>query len=286
MNVKFEKSQKIYVRRKVSKRLPGDDAEYIEKIGSSLRNGVINRGLEPAEEVLYLPTLVGSDPSKADWAKATEDYWKNISVNVPDTDAGLELEVGFKFKNEEDMKANINGTPINIPNYVLYKYCLVYSKVANSIDLIGKSPNIRFYLHSLEAEQKTKLSEIQISQKAFKAYLKILDDKILINNVLLLMNVGKNVSMKDEDKAIALHSIVKDRPNEFLKVLEDPYIELKSLIQTAVASKVLTLSPNTEIYMRGDEIVARNTMELISYLNSQEGQNLKTILETQLKQLK
>jgi hypothetical protein len=282
---KVEQSKKVCVRQKKVKLLPGDDAQYIAKIGGSLKNGVTNRGLDPEEERMYLPTLIGSDPNKADWSTATENYWKNISVDVPDNEEGLELEVGFKYKTEEDAATAKGGIPINIPNYVLWRYCLVYSKVANSIEDVDKSPNIRFYLFDKAKEQKQKINLTAAKQKAYAKYLEIVGDIETITTILLVMEVGKGVIMSKEDKLIALDSLVSSRPIDFLKVANDKNLQTKALIEKCLTRKFLTIIPNTDTYQRGDEVVAYNKLDLITKLESPEGQALRSILEASLKNL-
>jgi hypothetical protein len=282
---KVEQSKKVCVRQKKLDLLPGDDAQYIAKIGSSLRNGVTNRGLDPEEERMYLPTLIGSDPNKADWSTATDSYWKNISVDIPDNEEGLELEVGFKYKTEEDAATAKDGFPINLPNYILWRYCLVYSKVANTIEDVDKSPNIRFYLFDKAKEQKQKINLTAAKQKAYAKYLEIVGDIETITTILLVMEIGNGIVMSKEDKLIALDSIVSSRPIEFLKVANDKNLQTKALIEKCLTRKFLTIIPNTDTYQRGDEVVAYNKLDLITKLESPEGQALRSILEASLKNL-
>lgn len=278
-------SKTVCVRRKKVDLLPGDDSVYLNKIGGSLRNGVTNRGLDPEEERLYLPSLIGSDPQKPDWAIATENYWKNISVEVPDKENGLELEVGFKYRTEEDKKLGKDGVPINAADYVLWRYCLVYSKVANSIDEKDKSPKIVFYLFDKAIEKEQKLNNVKAKKEAYAKYLEISDDIELITNILLVMEVSRDIPLKKSDKLIALDSIVSERPTEFLKVISDKNLLTKAFIEKCLDKKFLSIVPNTQTYMRGDEVVAYNKLDLITKLQSPEGEGLKTLLEASIKNL-
>lgn len=283
----IKKSHIICVRRKKIDRLPGDDAVYTAKIGSSLRHGVQNRGLDAEEERKYLPTLIGSDPLKSDWAVATENYWKNISVNVPDTEMGLQLEVGFMFPTQEDADQYKNGVPINIPDYVLHRYCLVYRKVANSIEDVDKSPQIVFYLHDINKDLKQKVDVTKQKQKAYAEYLKIVDDEDTVNLVLLVLEVNKlGIKMEKDDKMIALQSIIEDRPFDFLKVVLDEDLKIKAFIKRCLSKKLLTNIPNTSIYSKGDDVIANSLEQLIALFKSPEGEPIVTHLKANLKNLK
>ena len=160
---------KLSVRRKpISTGVVGDDpTEYKFVIGSSLTStGVINSGLNREESVRYLPEIIGISADSNDWNLRVKEYWSNINEKVPadgttaDEFQGKVLEFTVQFENEQDYKAFENAGTFEekgllaekgrviegVPSYVLFKYCLKYSRVANIPADMNKSKKIFFYL--------------------------------------------------------------------------------------------------------------------------------------------
>lgn len=278
-------SDVVFIRRKKVRLLPGDDGNEIKtKIGGSISNSGVLRAFDAATEAKYLPYIISSDPSKTDWAKETEAYWKNISVDVPDG-IGKKLEKGFKFKTEEDAKANVNGFPINVADYVLFRYCQVYSRVANTINDIYKSPKIRFYLHDEKIELTNKLSQAELERKAMGKYLEIYNDSIKVDAVLSVLKVGVGLRLSPEQKVLALSEAFKANTEDFLTVASDEELMTKSLIEKAIIAGHLRVIPNTHTYLMGDNVIANSREELVVKLNDENNKALKTQLEALIKNL-
>src|SRR6266403_4273174 len=163
------KSNKVFIKRKeITTAFYKKNIESMEegnwKVGASIKNNDVCRGLSFDEEETYLPMLIGVQPKNDNWQKVTTDYWNNISKLIPKD--GIELEVGFNYKDKESKDGQPAtkevdnafkgesakeedkwqfGFPINVVDYVLWRYCLVYSHVANKKEVTSKSHNIRFY---------------------------------------------------------------------------------------------------------------------------------------------
>lgn len=267
----YQVSEEVYIRRVRQSTLPGDEGDSKSKIGSSMKNRTSLRGLTAEEEKLYLPEIIGSNPNNPNWAKDTEEYWRSISVDVPNTATGLKLEIGWQYNTEKDRdeRRKENGRPINVSDYVLYRYCLVYSRVANSADDIYKSPKIMFYIYNRKEEVNQQVSNVRLVQKAYAKYLEIVAKPSTIRNVLNLLKVGVGQKMSEEEQLIAIDSVVKNRPQDFLNVIDDSDFDYRVLIDKAVRAKHLTILPNTETYQYGDEVWAYSTKELIVKLKDE-----------------
>jgi len=282
----YYSSAKVWIRRKELKLLPGDDGEDVKvKIGSSWKNNSVLRAFNAEAEAKYLPIIIGSDPSKQDWAKATEDYWKSLSVEVP-SDPGLELEIGFKYKTEEDAKADKDGIPLNPANYVLYRYCLVYSRVANSIEEINNSPKIRFYIYDEALEITIKTTAAETKRKAMQKYLELYTDPIAVDAILSVLKVGVGLSLTAEKKALAFTEIFEANPQEFLKVASDNSLLTKALIQKALNKGHIRQIPNTQTYVLGENVIASSLEDLVAKLNDENEKSLRTQIEALIKNLK
>jgi len=276
----------VWIRRKELKLLPGDDGSEVKvKIGSSWRNNSVLRAFDAKAEAEYLPIIIGSDPAKQDWAKATEEYWKNISVEVPEN-PGLSLEIGFKYQTEEDAKANKKGIPISYANYVLYRYCLVYSRVANSIEEINNSPKIKFYIYDEAIEMTIKTTAVETKRKAMQKYLELYTDPIAVDAILSVLKVGVGLVLTPEKKALAFTEIFEANPQEFLKVASDTSLLTKALIQKALNKGHIRQIPNTQTYVLGENVIANSLEDLVVKLNDENEKSLRTQIEALIKNLK
>lgn len=307
-------SKIVFVRRKNKFKLPvvkkGNslEDETVEKIGGELKNGVTLRGLTPEEEKRFLPELIGVQPSDNEWIESAKAYWDNITKNVPisneDGTGGLKLEVGFHYNTkadfEDDEKAirdkngviiNPKGTPINIVDYILWRYCLVYSHVANNFNDVGKSPKIRFYIYSQEEEEKEKYVSFEQKKKAQKLFDANLHDTEWVDNVLrvLLINAkGKRISvqelssMNSQAKVLLLDDFVSETPLGFLAVASDKLLGVKSFIEIAVLSGVFNRIPNTLTISYEGDVIGNTTDEVAIFLTNPKNKEIYDRVKAQV----
>lgn len=283
----------ISIRRAPYFMLRGDDAALHNiKIGSSIKGKSVLRGLDYEEEKLYLPDIIGVSPQSVDWTRAVQNYWNDISVPVPadgETSSKLqgriiEFTIEFKEKSKKEefekllnfeKKAEViakHGKVIDgIDDYVLFRYCLVYGRVANSYEDVGKSPKIRFYLYSPRTETMLEHKRFNARTKARKAFIDMLEDEKMINAMLLIFNQDLTLYPTLEDKHLALEVFIEEQPENFLRECTDTNLTLKAFIKRAVEKQVLYNPPNTQSYYYGEnkEICLGNTLEdTILYLKS------------------
>ena len=303
---------KISIRRKQGKGLPGDDVTLHNlKIGSALKGsgGGILRGLNFEEEKKYLPEIINISPTDNEWRKMTQDYWNNISVVIPadgttiDKLQGkvLDFTVSFKNKQEKDnfeealkfeTKAQIiseHGEVIEgIANYVLFRYALVYSKVANSVEDIDKSAKILFYLYSKQTQTKLEHKSFKKRNEALAEFIKVLPNEGKINAILMLFEQDLASYETLEDKHLALEALVKTKPATFLSYIKDENLSIKAAIKKAVEAGIINNPPNTTTFYYGgnNEHTLGTTLEnAVLYLKSEEQKN-KQIWEAIKSQLK
>lgn len=276
------------------------------RIGPSLKGTGPLRGLTFAEEKAYLPTIIGVSPTDPKWQESVKDYWANISRDVPfeyinGTDqGGLRLEVGFlydtaeaaeignteeraewaKYNAERDKgrfyvmsfeKRFANGQPLNLGDYILYRYCLVYNLVANTPEEIGNSPKIQYYLES-DAQKLTAAAEAhQFNVRVMTEYLGLLPDREKVNAVIAIVSdkvldleTRKNFKYdlrSDTGIDIYLKDYSEIYPTKFLNVVLDKRLKVKAFIHRAIDAGILRVLPNTQVVMYGDDILVGNTME-------------------------
>ena len=297
------KSNKVFIKRK-----PITTAFYRKneesmgegnwKIGASIKNNDVCRGLTFDEEEKYLPSLIGVQSKNDNWQKATTNYWNNISKTVPKD--GIELEIGFNYKDEEDGTKEADnaskgesckeedkwkyGFPINIIDYILYRYCLVYSHVSNDVANVSKSHNIRFYLHSKKEETKTNHDTLTLKNKAYGKYLEVLSNREKVENLLRLLT-DKNgsslyqIGQSNDEQDILLQNAMLEKPTLFITYYDDKVLEMKSFISKCISEQRLKRVPNTETIMYGDNTIIGHTIEeAVVYLqNDKNSQVLNTL---------
>lgn len=283
-----------------------------DKIGSSI--GAVNKMLERSEELkVLMPTMLGVSPTDNTWMKTVNDYWNSLSVPVPDN-TGLPLEIGFRFdvndsskseaikalaakmelKGEEAigtfvLKGNLEetekyryATPINVANYLLWRYCLNYRDVANRIEDINKSPHIRFYIHDelvrIEAEEKA----FKLKSKAETKFYEVLPDKTKVESLLTVF--GHNVlAFKNEiSKHKTLRSIVDNKPSDFLAAEADKRLLQKAFIEKCIVLGILKRYPNTTAVIDTDtnDTLGLSLDAAILYLDDVKHKDVLTRLQT------
>lgn len=299
-------------RSRLGENTKADDLEqdHFMYIGSAFAKGSsdVLRGLNFAEEIRFLPKIIGISSNSDKWEASTRLYWANIRKYVqPKT--GVELETGFQFVKRivadkeytaqqcatrfaqattEETKA-LWGEPINIPDYILYRHCLVYSKVANSEADIYKSPNIRFYMTS-KAEVQAKASMgIKSKQKAMQMYLSILNDRDKIDGILFLSknkagNPYNPDTMSDTDKDIETDWLSTEKPDHFVNLAGDSKLGVKTLIERAINKGVLKRIDNTDVIYYGDNTLIGNNMnEAVMYMENAANTKTVALIKTQVK---
>jgi hypothetical protein len=267
--------------------------------------GVLNKGITVEEEAKYLPQLVGSDPSKQDWAIKVDNYWKNIAVPIH-IKTGRTLEVGIIYPNKETADADeerevevrpgirvtfLTGVgalrPISVADYILYRYCLVYSRVAKSIHEVEASPKIRFYIHSQEEEQKAQKSALELEKDAFKEFIAATTaGKNRVKQILYIMRVDNVASMDEQAAELALHAVMKNTPAKFIEAATDKNLEMKTFIERCITKQLLTRIPNTETIMFDDAPIGNTMNEAIAWCTNEKNKSIVSTLEARLKGLK
>ncbi len=299
-------SNKVYIKRKQSLPLyPGaDKVDSKMKIGSSFKNQAVLRGLTHAEEIKFLPNIIGISAKSDKWEKMTQDYWANISKTVPKDQVGLELEIGFDYADKESkqkgQKATIedrheHGRPIRLNDYILYRYCLLYRRVANSQEDMYKSPHIWFYIHTKEKQLSMEHEKFQNEDKALQQYFKLLTNRDKVLDVLTVFAqessklddklVPHNVeTLEDREQDILLRKCATKYPSKFYDYATDEGIAMRSFIEKCIIKGKLRRVPNTDTIIYGDNTTIGNTMDdCIAFLKNPKNSKIYNNLVAQIK---
>lgn len=305
----------LSIRRKdESSGLPGDDPQLHNwKIGSSLRGNAPLSGLTLKEEEKYLPDILGISNKDVSFRLEKRAYWNNISEPVPHDDEGeinkfpgkyLAIDLIFTSKafyeqfiaaEDFDAKADVlreaenagklDVAPNSTADYVLFRYCLVYSRVANNKKDMHKSAKIWFYLYSRETDNKRKYNEFTLKKKADKIFESIMDEEDKLDGILRLF--GKNpddtfLFENVKDKQLALDELISTSPEKFISYAKDSHLKEKALIKQASALSILHNPANTDSYYFGDDksiLLGTSLSDAVLFLKNSDEKN-KQILES------
>jgi hypothetical protein len=292
----INKSKKIVIKRKEIFNLPGltEDMKSV-KIGSSFTVPPLNE----IEKQKYMPKLLGINSNSDMFENMCKEYFYNISVDVPVE--GLELEIGFSYPNEalaesEDI-TNENVYPINIKDYVLYRYCQVYSRVANSFEDVNKSNKILFYFYDKNKELmaiKDKNNEIlkatSLIPTLFQNQLKVKQVYTIYNSLIDTTPVY-DIDNKEDYNGIevAMYDIANKNPKLFIKILNDKNLEYTFFIAEALRKNIIRKIPNTTtiVFEKDDNAVTlgNSYVQAITYLKNEKNQILFNEIKSTLKML-
>lgn len=270
--------------------------ESVFKIGAS--GSAAKNCFTYEEQDFYFPKILGNvNYTSEKFLEAVNLFYANISIQVPNNETGRELEIGFRYDNlpahllkdgevllKEQEKFKY-GIPLNIQDYFIYRYALVYRFVANSIEDLYNTPNIKFCLIDSKREEVAKKTMRQKKVEAFAILNKLMEDQIKLNAVLSVLNgqfglgldILKMTKMEKENK---VESLMETHLEDFLKVAKDQDLEYKYKINMMIMLPEVSLSrvPNTETYYYdNDLILAERTSTLISYLKNAPTEHLHRI---------
>lgn len=313
-------------RARLGENATRDMLDNHRRIGSALKGKGPLRGLAFYEEEKLLPNIIGKNPKSSDWEKETEDYWKNISIEVPVGDidgrnGGLELEVGFEYRNAEGRtkgekeaedeyakfydalergetyemifeQRHANGRPINIEDFIAWRYMLVNRRIANREEDKNNSRNIWFYMRTKEASSKVQHAKLQTRKKAYGEFVKLSSNRKRVPDVLLLLQ--REVRMLGEkhkkdydtnlelDQDILLEALATDYPSRLIEVVGDKNMIEKAFIERCIVQNVLRRIPNTETILYANTTLGYNMTEAVVFLRKPEHKGILQELEAKL----
>lgn len=308
----YREEKTVIIKRKLSyqpRRGSADTEDFKKKyISASLRHRKPLSGLTDAEERKFLPNIIGMNPKDNMWQAAVREYWNNLRVGVPAD--GLPLQVGFDFETEalaascttEQEKAS-KGTPINISDYVLYRYCLEWGRVANIPEDKDKSNNIFFFIEDKQHAVDIEYKRTKITQEATVLSVQLMKEPEKLDNILTMFNHDV-VAMNDKNKTIELSKVVTpiiseriengeliqkvkniEEIKKFISFCKDDKLITKAFIKRCLREGVLKRLDNTEVVIdafNGDKKLGNTLKVAAEYLEDVDNANYKTELQDRL----
>ena len=244
-------------------------AEAKRKIGSTFgANGDINTGLSFGEQKKWLPGIIGVDSKDVNFQKEVKKYFQNLTILVENS--GTKLEVGL----DQD------GDPINLMDYVRYKFACAHPYVAENEQAISTNRRYKYYIYDTEIEKVKKLSNVKKRKEAYKEFIKLTADEAKVNQLLMVYGYSPK-SMDLAQREITLETELDADPTQFLMYAQDKNIEHQAFIQDCLTHDVLRQVGNT--YLNGDEAIGDSLEEAVLYLKDKKNSSVYTTLKARLK---
>ena len=266
-------SKKVYLRRKdLDNHLPeAVRAEAVMRISSVYVNRQPLKGFTLEEEKEYMQEVLDVTPDHVDWPKHSKQFWAELSIPVGFT--GVEL----------DISTDENGKPVNIMDYIKYRFALKHPHVALTKEEMDLDFSKRFYIHDLIRDDKVKNNQIQFKKDADKEFIKVSSNSKSMKRILRLMSNTNPDRMTSEQIENTLYEIKNTSPKKFVRIARDKNLELKSEIEELVSAGVLRKIGNQVIFI--DEVLGDTVEDAVVHLKDKRNSGKLTILRAKLKEL-
>jgi DNA-binding Lrp family transcriptional regulator len=241
----------------------------IHRLGSVWVDGQPHKQISPELEKALLP-LVNDVPADADnFRIEARDYWRSLTVKVPSEGTVLNVSVGK------------DGMPVAPKDYLTYVWIESHPHVAKSKDEMNKFGKFRFYLHDPERESKQENDRVKSRAKAYKEFVKVLDDPKQTERVLRVMGNQNPAKMSAEQRENALHKQMEANPAKFYEIATDDTLAVKDFIAELLEKEIIRKSGNTYFYM--DEMIGETLDETVAFLKNKKNSSVLNDLKAKLK---
>ncbi len=267
--------RKIIIRRKeVLNHLPKEI-----RAGAKLTIGSIYVGRQPLKGVegeeahKLLSGILDVPPGHPDWPRLEKEYWSSMRVKVPFEGVELDITVG------ED------GYPVNVSEYLIYKWCTKHRLVADTKTEMESDGLKRFYIYDPQKDLLKRNNIVKVSKEADKEFIKASADIEKMKRLLRLLSDGSNpeklTGMEVEN---LLYEVKASNPAKFLKYCIDKDLDLRSEIAEMVEHGVIRKIGNQHIH--GDETIGENITDTIVYFKNKKNSGAVNAIRAKLKEVK
>jgi len=231
------------------------------------------------------------DNQKAADAHAKASAAIHEEFNKSDRNTPELRDRAFKIRDEKlvalEQRQYKVAVPIKVDEYILWRYCIHYGDVANDIALINKSGAIRFYLQDPSAERYKQEVMFNLRKDATVKYVKLIQDMEKINKVLWVYLDGAVdiTSLNEMEKVDRVEAFKNENPSQFVKVIEDKDLELKSTIQMMIHFGILRKLAGSDVIVdENNDVIGNNMREaLVFFKNSERNKPAITKFSAKLK---
>lgn len=290
-------SKKVFIKRNrpfVHEQLNSAEAqEYLSQskrsIGSyfatknSSRQGT---GLNDEEVKLLLPQILDIRPEDIEFRKKVSQFYQEINTSIP-YEKGLELEIGLELDDNKPVthfeEAVIDGKtkkiynmPINLEDYIRYRHALKHPSCASSPELAKGNQTVDYFIEDPERVLVSKINAVDYADKAIAMYAQIRNEPKKIKMILSLLHLeiprkspGQPVMverMNDEERVLAVRKLAMEKPEKFLKVANDKFLQQKYLLNELISVDLLKRAGSSILVTSSSEVLGITDDEAVKNL--------------------
>mgnify|MGYP006908254554 CR=1 FL=1 len=245
-------------------------AESKRRIGSVFtKTGDIYSGLTFPEQKKFLPYILGVDASDPAFGKEVKRYFRNMTIEVPLE--GTQLEAG----------TDESGEPLNVMDYVKYKFAMAHPHVASDEETMQGSRNYRYFVYDEALELEEDYNELEYRKKAYKEFIKLTDNEKKMDMVVRL-HLEDPKKMDTREKELFLEAMVEEAPLNFYNIATSKTLELEAFIEECLTTEVLRKVGNS--YLLGDEKLGDTMEEVVLFLKDKKNSSTLTTLKARVQQ--
>tara|TARA_R110000744_G_C19317804_1_gene557321 strand:+ start:210 stop:1013 length:804 start_codon:yes stop_codon:yes gene_type:complete len=266
--------RKIYVRRK-------ETTGFLPKevlVGARVTIGSIYvgrqplKGVEGEEAKKYLPSIIGIPYDHPDFPMREKDYWASLRVKVP-----------FEGK-ELDISVHDDGSPINIEDYIAYKWLLKHRMVADSKEEMNSAIGKKFYIYDPKKDLLKKNKQIQVAKEADKEFLKASTDVSRMKRLLRVLSNANPDKLTNLELENTLYDFKTKSPALFHKAAIDKDLDLKDEIAELIQQDIIRKIGNQHIH--GDETIGDDLTDTLIYFKNKKNSGAINAIRAKLKAIK
>lgn len=243
-----------------------------------LRSGLLADVLTKQEKD-YLEYVLGLQPNAMSIYNKENNFWSTANPN------GISSVTLDKQDNYLDLS--------NPVDYIKYKILLANKDlIAASPTILQDMPRATYEYVIISDNETNKMDRLEMStkMKCYKEFGKIEDNADILKLVIETVE-GRPISGKTKLEVLQtkINSIIQSNGKLFLKVVDDPYLSTKVLINKAIDAGIIARR-GTYLYMRdsGDPLCGNDeepTFNIAAkYLSEPKHQDLKFSIEAKLKE--
>lgn len=269
-------SRKIFLKaRPNNTKLPDEVySEAKRKIGGKItRSGEPLHGLTDEEERKWLAPLLSVSPDDVGYRKKISNFWSDITILV-DVKTGIELEIGM----------DKSGEPINLSDYIKYRYAQKCPEVAEDEKAVRADPTKKYYILDPESKKVEDYASMELRKKAYKEFLNLTDNKTNADrfNYVFRLALGKNPDVYEQkDKELMMEKLSKESPAIFLSYMDRKNIEMEALIAEAVSFEVVQKFGESFSYT---DVLLGNSLETtVAFLSDKKNSELLLAIKQKTK---
>ena len=273
---------------------------------SRTAGGPAASGLTRIEEQAIMPEITGIYPAdgRKEFADAVNKYFKNFNTRVPPE--GLSLEIGLEhpdlpvgFMNKlESGQPDVNG-PINMPinpsQFIKWRHAIGHPLCAKDRDTAEKYQHIQWFIQDEAAIIIATTALNKLEDIARKEYVRIIEDKSLVVQVLTLMGVpnAKKLDTSTAELSLKAYSTIEEGVSEdvnekklkkFKTVSTDKELAIKYDIMQFISAGIFEQVGSRILIKESSEQVGINLKETAKWMQDKANVQMIGAFKAQLEE--